>query len=71
MKEVNNENACMLCMIAFILGCVLAFSGCAVESSTRVKAKPVVIETTLELECCADCGFVPWTDSWCEHHHAT
>ena len=20
---------------------------------------------TLEVECCVDCGFVPWTDSWC------
>ena len=25
----------------------------------------------LEIECCEDCGFVPWTDSWCEFHFAT
>jgi hypothetical protein len=23
---------------------------------------------TLEIECCKDCGFAPWTDSWCEFH---
>ena len=71
MKSVNNENACLLCLVAFILGCVMAFSGCSLESSTRVKAKPVAIETSLELKCCNDCGFVPWSDSWCEHHNAT
>ena len=26
---------------------------------------------TLELDCCEDCGFVPWTDSWCEFHYGT
>ena len=26
---------------------------------------------TLEVECCGDCGFAPWTDSWCEFHYGT
>ena len=26
---------------------------------------------TLEIKCCEGCGFVPWTDSWCEFHYGT
>jgi hypothetical protein len=26
---------------------------------------------TLEIKCCEGCGFVPWTDSWCEFHFGT
>jgi hypothetical protein len=26
---------------------------------------------TVELENCDCCGFVPWTDSWCEFHYST
>jgi hypothetical protein len=26
---------------------------------------------TLEVDCCKDCGFAPWTDSWCEFHYGT
>ena len=30
-----------------------------------------VVTLTLEIECCEDCGFTPWTDSWCEKHFGT
>tara|TARA_R110002110_G_scaffold47105_1_gene141740 strand:- start:203 stop:490 length:288 start_codon:yes stop_codon:yes gene_type:complete len=26
---------------------------------------------TLKIKCCEGCGFVPWTDSWCEFHFGT
>jgi len=69
MKE--EAKSLVLCLVAFVLGClcVFAISGCSVSSQAKIK--PTLITTTLEVECCPDCGFAPWTDSWCEEHFGT
>jgi len=66
----DNIKAIALCVLAFFLGCAVVMSmGCAVGAGVRVHGHGV--ETTLEVECCEDCGFAPWTDSWCEYHMGT
>ena len=66
MKD-NQKKAALFCVLAFLAGLLIATSGCSV----RTQAKSPVGITTLEVECCPCCGFAPWTDSWCEHHHGT
>ena len=84
----NQKKASLFCLLAFLLGCLVASMGCSVSSQTEIKAEPVPITyphdltypvtgydldkvVTLEVECCGDCGFAPWTDSWCEFHYGT
>jgi hypothetical protein len=84
----NQKKASLFCLLAFLLGCLIASVGCSVSSQTEIKAAPVPIThphdltypvtgydldkvATLEAECCLDCGFAPWTDSWCEFHYGT
>ncbi len=65
----NQKKASLFCVLAFLLGCLLASSGCAVK--TQAKSSLKHIETSLEIECCPCCGFAPWSDSWCERHYGT
>tara|TARA_R110002020_G_scaffold326253_1_gene541939 strand:+ start:1355 stop:1579 length:225 start_codon:yes stop_codon:yes gene_type:complete len=67
----NQKKASLFCVLAFLLGCLAASVGCSVDSATRIKTGFGEIGTTLEAGFCSDCGFAPWTDSWCEHHHGT
>ena len=67
----DSIKAIALCVLAFLLGCVVVMSmGCAVGAGVRVHGygAEVGATTTLEVEACECCGFVPWTDSWCEYH---
>jgi len=71
----SQKKAAGLCILAFLAGCLICFSGCAWGTATRIDAGQHQYETGagiyLELECCACCGFAPWTDSWCEFHYGT
>jgi len=67
----NQKKASLFCVLAFLLGCLAVSVGCSVGSATRVETKFGGMRTTLEVECCPDCGFAPWTDSWCEYHYGT
>ena len=51
----DSIKAVALCVLAFLLGCVVVSMGCATTA-------------TIGVEFCEDCDFVPWTDSWCEYH---
>jgi hypothetical protein len=82
----NQKKASLFCLLAFLLGCLVATMGCSISSKTELKAAPITYPhdltypvtgydldkvVTLEMECCEDCGFAPWTDSWCEFHYGT
>lgn len=84
-EEVRSLVLCLIAFVLGCL-CVFAISGCSVSSQTEIETKPLIYPhdlthpvtgydldkvVTLELECCTDCGFVPWTDSWCEKHFGT
>ena len=61
--------AALLCLVAFLLGCVISFSGCSFGIATRSKIGKSNLETGLKVESCPCCGFFPWSDSWCEEHY--
>ena len=70
----DSIKAIALCVLALLLGCVVVSMGCAVGAGGRgdgYGAEVGATTTTLEVECCECCGFVPWTDSWCEYHMGT
>ena len=74
----GQKKAALLCILSFLLGCLLVSTGCAVHSKTELKAAPPTIfphdlthpvtgydldnVATLEVEACVVCGFGPWTD---------
>ena len=58
--------AAFICMVAFLLGCVIALTGCSVTVEVQ---PPISKVETLEAEYCPCCGFAPWSDSWCEEHY--
>ncbi len=62
----SEMKAAFICMVAFLLGCVIALTGC---SATIEMQSPVSKVQTLEDEYCNCCGFIPWSDSWCEKHY--
>jgi len=55
-----------VCLLASL---VIALTGCdrIIESEPHFD----LVIPTVELESCDCCGFVPWTDSWCEFHYST
>ena len=75
MSNKNTESKAYLSIVpavlvstTFVLFCllVIVLTGC----DRIIQSEPhfdLVIPPT-ELESCGCCGFVPWTDSWCEFH---
>jgi len=64
----NQKKAALACVLAFLLGCLVAFSGCSV----RIEVQPPISQMeTLDVKTCPCCGFAPWSDSWCEYHYGT
>ena len=61
--------AALVCLVAFLLGCVISFSGCSFGVATRARMGKSHVETGIKVEYCSCCGFVPWSDSWCEKHY--
>jgi hypothetical protein len=70
-------------LLAFLAGLAI---GCSATVRTELKTRPTTYPqdliypvteydldkvVTLEIKCCEDCGFAPWTDSWCEFHFGT
>ena len=65
-KEIK---AGFICLVAFLLGCAIAITGCSV--TVEVQSPIGKAGTSLEVEYCSCCGFAPWSDSWCEEHYGT
>ena len=67
MKD-SQKRAALYCLLAFLVGLLIATSGCAI----RIEVQPPIGQVqTLEVDSCPCCGFAPWTDSWCEKHYGT
>ena len=65
----SEMKAALVCLVAFLLGCVIAFTGCSFSGATRSQMGRSSIQTGIKVECCSCCGFIPWSDSWCEKHY--
>ena len=62
--------AALLFTIVLLLGLLaMVLTGCdrIIESEPHFD----LVIPAVELESCECCGFVPWTDSWCEFHYGT
>ena len=83
-KIDKQHKACLLCILAFLLGCFLASVGCKntrqavrvqppIDAQLDIELQPPVIDLGTQPleETCKDCGFSPWSDSWCEYHYGT
>jgi len=71
----NQMKAALACILSFIVGLLIATSGCTLHTHTHTHigtgTGTYIGATSLEVEVCIDCGYAPWSDSWCEYHMGT
>ncbi len=73
----NQKKAALACVLAFLVGLLVATSGCTLHTHTHTHigtdTGTHIGTTSLEVEACVDCdcGYAPWSDSWCEYHYGT
>jgi hypothetical protein len=79
----NQKKAALACVLSFLVGLLIATSGCSLHThahthmgtdtgiGTGIGIGTHIGTTSLEVEACVDCGYAPWSDSWCEYHYGT